>query len=72
MLFSLLLVNIIILLWFYFLVSVAFSIFFTIPVEIENAKLKLVLAIPTGAQITVANVDIEMVPVVTDKAINNL
>ena len=72
MLFSLLLVNIIILLWFYFLVSVAFSIFFTILVEIENARLKLVLAIPTGAQITVANVDIEMVPVVTDKAINNL
>ena len=38
-----------------------------IPVEIENAKLKLALTIPTGAPMTVANDAIEMLPVVTDK-----
>ena len=41
-----------------------------IPVEIENARLKLALTIPTGAPITVANDAIEMLPVVTDKTIN--
>ena len=48
------------------------TVFFTIPVEIENARLKLALAIPTGAPITVANDAIEMVPVATDKTINDL
>ena len=43
-----------------------------ISVEIENARLKLVLTIPTGAPITVANDAIEMLPVVTDKTINDL
>ena len=43
-----------------------------IPVEIENARLKLALAIPTGARMTVANNAIEMLPVVTDKTINDL
>ena len=43
-----------------------------IPVEIENARLKLALIIPTGAPITVANDAIEMLPVVTDKTINDL
>ena len=43
-----------------------------IPVEIENARLKLALIIPTGAPMTVANDAIEMLPVVTDKRINNL
>ena len=38
-----------------------------IPVEIENARLKLVLKIPTGAPITVANDAIETLPVVIDK-----
>ena len=31
-----------------------------IPAEIENARLKLALAIPTGASITAANDEIEM------------
>ena len=35
-------------------------------VEIENARLKLALTIPTGAPRTVANDAIEMLPVVTD------
>ena len=36
-----------------------------IPVNIENARLKLALAIPTGAPITVANDAIEMLAVIT-------
>ena len=43
-----------------------------IPVEIENARLKLALNIPTGAPITVANDTVEMLPVVTDKTINDV
>ena len=43
-----------------------------IPVNIENARLKLALAIPTGAPITVTNDAIEMLPAVTDKTINDL
>ena len=43
-----------------------------IPVEIENARVKLALTIPTGAPITVANDAIEMLPVVIDKTINDL
>ena len=43
-----------------------------IPVEIENVRLKLAITIPTGAPIIVANDAIEMVPVVTDKTINDL
>ena len=57
---------------FFFLLLVIFSSFFTIPVEIKNARLKLALAIPTGAPITVANDAIEMLPVATDKTINDL
>ena len=72
MLFNLLLANITILLCFFFLLLVGFNSFFTIPVEIENARLKLALAIPTSAPITVANDAIEMLPVVTDKATNGL
>ena len=48
------------------LISWFFNNFFTIPVVIENARLQLVLIIPTGAPVTVANDAIEMVPVVTD------
>ena len=51
---------------------VVFNRFFTIPVEIENARLKLALDIPTGAPITVANYTTEILPVVTDKTIDNL
>ena len=43
-----------------------------IPVEIENARLKLALILPTGASITVANDAIEILPVVTFKYINDL
>ena len=43
-----------------------------IPVEIENARLKLALTIPTGAPITVANDAIETLPVVISKAINDV
>ena len=43
-----------------------------IPVDIENARLKLTLTIPTGTPIIVANDAIEMLPVVTDKTMNDL
>ena len=46
-------------------------VLFTIPVKIENARLKLALIFPTGAPITVANNAIEMLPVITDKTIND-
>ena len=50
---NLLLAKITILLCFFFLFRVIFNNFFTIPIVIENAKLKLALAIPTGGPITV-------------------
>ena len=72
MLFNLLLASITILLCFFFLFLVVFNSFFMIPVEIENARLKLALTIPTGTPITVANDAVEMLPAVTDKTINDL
>ena len=72
MLFNLLLANKTVLLCFFFLLLAVFNSFSTIPAEIENARLKIALAIPTGAPITVANHAIEMLPVVTDKTINYL
>ena len=39
---------------------------------IENARLQLALIIPTGATIAVANDAIEILPVATDKTINDL
>ena len=69
MLFNLLLDHITILLCCFFLFCVVFNNFFTIPVEIENVRLRLALAIPTGAPITVLNDAIEMVPLVADKTI---
>ena len=65
--FAFILANITILLCFFFLFLVVFNSFLTIPVVIENARLQLVLIIPTGAPITVANDAIEMLPVATDK-----
>ena len=50
---------------------VVFSSFFRIPVKIENARLKLGVTIPTGAPIIVANDAMEILPVVTDKTIND-
>ena len=72
MLFNLLLANITILLCFFFLFCVIFKSFVTIPLEIENARIKLVVAIPTGATVTVPNDAIEMLSVVTGKTINDL
>ena len=54
-LFNLFLANITILLCCFFLFRVVLNKFLTIPVVIENGKLKLALAIPIGAPITVAN-----------------
>ena len=42
------------------------------PVDIENGRLKLALAIPTSASITVENDVIEMLLLVTDKTIKDL
>ena len=42
------------------------------PLDIENARPKLALTIPTGAIITVANDAIEMPPLVADRAIKDL
>ena len=56
----------------FFLLPVVFNSFFTIPAEIENAILKPALTVPTGAPMTVASDAIEMLPVVTDKTINDL
>ena len=73
MLFDLLLENILILLCcFLFFFRVVFNYFFAIPVEIENARLKLALAILTGTPITVTNDAIEMLPLVADKTITEL
>ena len=42
------------------------------PIDIENARLNLALAFPTGAAITVANGAIEMLRIVTYKTIKYL
>ena len=67
MLFNLFLANITILLCFFFLFIGVFNSCFTIPVKIENARLKLAFTVPTGAPVTVANDAIEMLPVARDK-----
>ena len=72
MLFKLLLARITVLLCFFVLFLVVFNSFFTNPVVIENARLQLALIIPAGAPITVAKDAIEMLPVATDKTINDL
>ena len=45
---------------FFLLFCVVFNDFFTILIKIENARLKIAIAIPTGVPITVANDAIEM------------
>ena len=55
-----------------FIFLVVFNIFFTSPVDNENARLRLALAIATGVPITVANDAIEMLPLVADKTVKNL
>ena len=49
-----------------------FNSFFMIPVEIENARLRLALIIPIGAPMTVANDAIEMLSIFTDKTVTDL
>ena len=70
--FNLLLAKIKILLCFFFLFYVIFNTFFTIPAVIENVKLKLAFAIPTGAPITVVNDAIDIPPLAADKIIKDL
>ena len=53
-------------------ILVVFNNFFTILMDIENARVKLALAIPTGAAITVADDAIAMLPLVADKTIKDL
>ena len=48
-----------------------FNNFLTIPVEIENARLKLALPIPTRAPITVANDAIEKLLLIATIAIKD-
>ena len=72
MLFNLLLASTTILSWFSFFFLVVFNSFFTSPVKIENARLKLTLTFSTGAPIRVANDAIQMLPVVADKTITDL
>ena len=67
MLLSLLLANIRTLSCFFFLFLVIFSNFLTIPVVREKIKVKLALAIPTGAPVTLENEIIDTPPVVALK-----
>ena len=69
MLLSLLLANIRILSCFFFLFLVIFSNFLTIPVVREKIKVKLALAIPTGAPIILVNEIIDTPPLVALKTI---
>ena len=72
MLFNLLLASIIILLCFFFLFLAISNNFFIIPVVKENTRLKLAIAIPTGAQITFTKEIILIPPLVADKTIKFL
>ena len=69
---SLRLANIRILSWFFFSFLAIFSNFLTIPVVREKIKVKLALAIPTGAPIILVNEIIDIPPVVALKTINIL
>ena len=72
MLLNLLLANITILLCFFFFFSLFFNNYFISPVDNENVRLRLALAIPTSFPITVANDTIEMLALVADKTIKDL
>ena len=72
MLLSLLLANIRILSCFFFLFLVIFSNFLTIPVVREKIKVKLALAIPTGAPTILVNEQIDTPPVAALKTIKIL
>ena len=49
-----------------------FNNIFASPVDNENIRLRLALALPTGVSTAVANCAIEMLPLVADKTIKNL
>ena len=72
MLLSLLLPKIRILSCFFFLFLVIFSNFLIIPVVIEKIKVKLALAIPTGAPMILVNEIIDTSPLVAFKTIKLL
>ena len=72
MLLSLLLANIRILSCFFFLFLVIFSNFLTIPIVRETIRVKLALAIPTGAPTILANEIIDTSAVVALKTIKVL
>ena len=57
---------------FSFLFLVVFNNFLINPVDNENARLKLALAISTDAPITVAKNAIEMLPLAADNTIKDL
>ena len=42
------------------------------PIDIENARLKVALVFPTGAPISVSNDAIEMLSLFADKAVKSL
>ena len=69
MLLSLLLANIIILSYFFFLFLVVCSNFFTFLVVREKNKVRLALAIPTGAPTILVNEIIDTPPLVALKTI---
>ena len=69
---SLLLANIRILSCFFFLFLVIFSNFLTIPVVREKIKVRLALAIPTGAPTILVNEIIDTPPLVALKTIKTL
>ena len=56
----------------FFLFLVVFNNCFASPVDNENARLRLALAIPTGVPVTVANDAIETLPLVADRTTSNL
>ena len=72
MLLSLLLANTSILPWLFFFFLVMFSNFLIIPVVKEKPRVKLALAIPTGAPITLVKEMICTPPLVALKTIKTL
>ena len=56
----------------FFLFRVVFNILFTVPLVVDNAKLKLTLTVPTGAPIKVVNYAIDISPINADKTIKGL
>ena len=68
----LLLADITISLCLFLLFLVVFNIFFTSPVDNENVRLRIALAIPTGVPITVANDATEILSLAADKSVKDL